>query len=80
MQRSSLLPLVVALIGSAAVAQPTLEDRQTRTWAASCAACHGSGGRAQGQLPALVGRDAELLYRTLLEFKNNQRPAATVMH
>lgn len=55
-------------------------DRQARTWAATCAACHGSDGRAQGAIPPIAGRDAALLYRTLLEFKNGQRPAATVMH
>lgn len=55
-------------------------DRQARVWAASCAACHGTDGRAQGAIPGLTGKDADTLYRSLLEFKNNQRPAATVMH
>jgi cytochrome c553 len=56
-------------------------DRQARAWAASCAVCHGTDGRTQGsELPALAGRDAEQLYRALIEFKTNQRPAATVMH
>lgn len=54
-------------------------DRQARSWAASCAACHGTDGRSPAGIPAIAGRDAELLYRTLLEFKNGQRPAATVM-
>jgi sulfide dehydrogenase cytochrome subunit len=57
-----------------------LDQRQARTWAATCAACHGSDGKAQGAIPSISGRDAEQLYRTLLEFKNGQRPAATVMH
>ena len=55
-------------------------ERPGRTWASTCAACHGSDGKAQGAIPAIAGRDAEQLYRTLLEFKNGQRPAATVMH
>lgn len=55
-------------------------DRQARAWAASCAACHGSEGRGGPAIPALAGRDAQLLYRTLQEFKTGQRPAATVMH
>jgi sulfide dehydrogenase cytochrome subunit len=60
--------------------QLPLDQRQARIWASTCAACHGSDGRAQGAIPAISGRDAEQLYRTLLEFKNGQRPAATVMH
>lgn len=55
-------------------------DRQARLWASTCAACHGSDGKAQGAIPPIAGRDADQLYRTLLEFKNGQRPAATVMH
>lgn len=55
-------------------------DRQARVWAASCAACHGTDGRSQGGIPPLAGRDANSLTRALIEFKNGQRPAATVMH
>lgn len=56
-------------------------DRQARVWAASCAACHGTDGATLGSdVPGLAGRDAEQLYRALVEFKAGQRPAATVMH
>lgn len=61
-------------------AQEQQPDRQARAWAASCAACHGSEGRGGPAIPALAGRDAQLLYRTLQEFKTGQRSAATVMH
>jgi sulfide dehydrogenase cytochrome subunit len=70
---------LVAGLSLAAGAQTTAE-RPGRTWAATCAACHGSDGKAQGAIPSISGRDAEQLYRTLLEFKNGQRPTATVMH
>jgi cytochrome c553 len=53
-------------------------DRQARTWAAACATCHTASANAA--IPALSGRDAEAITRTLLEFKTGQRPAATVMH
>jgi cytochrome subunit of sulfide dehydrogenase len=53
-------------------------DGQVRAWAASCAACHGTDGRAQKGLIALAGRDHEELYVALLEFKSGERPA-TVM-
>lgn len=74
------LSLLAGLVSSHAAAQtsPSL-DRQARVWAASCAACHGTDGRGQGAVPPIAGRDAEQLLRTLLEFKNGQRPAATVM-
>ncbi|WP_326534794.1 c-type cytochrome [Pseudorhodoferax sp.] len=81
--------LLLALAGSAAAqtaaraAAPTADvspERQTRSWAAACAACHGTEGRTQGSVPAIAGRSADQLYQALIEFKNNQRPAATVMH
>jgi cytochrome c553 len=64
--------------GLAAQAQGT--DRQARTWAANCAACHGSDGRPKGEIPAIGGKSAEQIHRLLLEFKSGQRPTATVMH
>jgi sulfide dehydrogenase cytochrome subunit len=73
--------VAVAAVLFAAQALCQEPDRQARAWAASCAACHGTGGVTQGQaVPSLAGRDAEVLYRALVEFKTNLRPAATVMH
>lgn len=70
-----------ALLATAVTtAQAQGDDRQARVWAASCAACHGTDGRTLGQVPTLAGRNADQLLQALLEFKNNQRPAATVMH
>lgn len=78
--KSHSLTLALLLAATAAHAQtPPPLDRQARVWAASCAACHGTGGQSQGGIPP-IGRDPELVYRALLEFKSNQRPAATVMH
>ncbi|MFM2065777.1 MAG: hypothetical protein RLZZ584_686 [Pseudomonadota bacterium] len=57
-----------------------MADRQARAWAASCATCHGTEGRAQGLIPVLAGRDAAVLLAALSEFKAGQRPAASVMH
>ncbi|MDP4301224.1 c-type cytochrome [Leptothrix discophora] len=62
------------------LAQPATADRAARVWAATCATCHSADQRTPGAIPLIGGRDAETLYRTLLEFKNGQRPAATVMH
>ena len=55
------------------------EDLQARGWAASCAACHGTEGRAVGAMPVLAGRPKEALYEALKAFKEGSRPA-TVMH
>jgi cytochrome c553 len=77
---------VAFCISAAAAGQPGQAraqsvDRPARAWAASCATCHGTDGRAQGGgIPSIAGRSADDLLRTLLEFKNGQRPAATVMH
>ena len=38
-------------------------DRQARVWAASCAACHGTGGQSQGGIPP-IGRDADAESKT----------------
>ncbi len=76
--------LGAVLLAAAALAQAQPIDRQARAWAATCAACHGTDGRgslgAPGTAIPPIGRDAEASYRALLEFKNGQRPAATVMH
>lgn len=70
--------LCVAVVSWALPASAQGVDRQARAWAATCATCHGADAKAA--IPAIAGRDAEQTYRTLLEFKNGQRPAATVMH
>jgi len=62
-----------------AAAQASPGDRQVRTWAAACAACHNTDGRSVGGMPALAGRGGDELYRALVEFRTGKRPA-TVMH
>jgi len=54
-------------------------DVQARSWAATCAPCHGTAGASRGPLPVLAGRPAEELYGLLLEYKSDKRQA-TVMH
>ncbi len=50
---------------------------QTRVWAAACASCHGTDGRAQLGMASLAGRTD--LQKILLEYKAGTRPA-TLMH
>jgi cytochrome c553 len=75
--------LVVALAaGGHAVAQDRTKraaDLQTTLWAASCMACHGTDGKAEGSGLTLNGRRADELYGILIAFKTGQR-TGTIMH
>jgi cytochrome c553 len=65
-----------------AIAQPAKAspmDFQTTMWAASCMACHGTDGRAEGVELSLNGRPSERLFEALLAFKSGKR-IGTVMH
>lgn len=65
-------------VGTASAAQAQ-EDFQARSWAASCASCHGTEGRSQGAIPPLAGRPKDELVRAMLDFKADKR-SASVMH
>lgn len=74
--------IVLAALALAAVASAQAQgsaDRQTRAWAASCAACHGSHGVSKGGIPTIAGVDKARLLELLLAFKKGERPAS-VMH
>lgn len=58
---------------------PQQASLQVSLWAASCMACHGAEGRAEGTGLSLRGRPADLLLSRLLDFKSG-RLQATVMH
>jgi len=65
----------------AASAQPAAATLQQRSLAATCAACHGTDGRAVSGagMPALRGLDKTYLVTQLNAFRDGTRPA-TVMH
>lgn len=54
---------------------------RTKTLAATCAACHGTNGRAveAAAVPGLAGLPAAYMVEQMKAFKNGNRPA-TVMH
>jgi cytochrome c553 len=63
-----------------AQAQPQAPDPlQVRSWAASCAACHGTDGRAQPGMASLAGGSKDDMVKKMLDFKAGRRPA-TLMH
>lgn len=67
----------LALAAASASAQGS--DVQTRAWAASCAACHGTGGKSNSAIPSIAGQDKATLLQKLLAYKQGTLPA-TVMH
>ncbi|TNF59139.1 MAG: class I cytochrome c [Burkholderiales bacterium] len=78
--------LASALAGTAAVAQaqtpPVPRDPaafQVQVWAASCMACHGPEGRAEGTGLTIGGRPAQDLLGKMLAYKTGRLPA-TIMH
>ena len=55
------------------------EARKSRALAATCAACHGTNGNAQGAIPVLAGKPRDYLIEQMQAFKSGKRQA-TVMH
>lgn len=68
--------LLAALSG---LAQAQVDPLQVRSWAASCAACHGTEGRAQPGMEALAGVNKDDMVKKMLDFKAGRKPA-TIMH
>ncbi|WP_342130737.1 c-type cytochrome [Hydrogenophaga sp. OTU3427] len=73
-----LWPLTLALAAASALTLPAqAQVNQVRVWAAACANCHGTDGRAQPGMEPLAGKTD--IARKLLDFKSGSRPA-TLMH
>jgi len=70
--------LVAGALGTAA-AGAQAQVNQVRVWAAACANCHGTEGRALQGMEALAGKDKDEMLQKLLDFKNGRKPA-TIMH
>ena len=54
-------------------------DFQTTLWAASCMACHGTDGKAEGTGMTIGGRNVDELYNNLVAYKTGKK-TGTVMH
>ncbi len=83
-------PWLAGLLGACSIAAAgaaqaetgeRLPDRQAQTWAAACATCHGTNGRAvpDGGMPALAGLNEDWLVQQMQDFAQGKRPA-TIMH
>lgn len=77
MQKTTRWLAAAVLLAMAAGAHAQVN--QIRVWAAACANCHGTEGRAEPGMIGLAGRNKDELLQQLLAFKNGQRPA-TIMH
>ena len=76
--------LTLACLAGAAHAQTTgatVSPQQVRSWAAACASCHGTEGRALpgAPVPGLAGRPAADLTARMKAFKAGG-PNVTIMH
>jgi len=83
MHTSSLAAGLIAAAGAALCVTGTsvhAQDYQARSWAASCAACHGTNGQGGFEVPIIAGRSKADLLLLLKEFKSDQRKTATIMH
>jgi cytochrome subunit of sulfide dehydrogenase len=52
---------------------------QVRSWAAACANCHGTDGRAQPGIEGLAGVNKDDIVKKMKDFKSGRKPA-TIMH
>ena len=82
MKLRSVLPAIamtvaLAWLPSQAAVPPS--EFQVVVWAASCMACHGTDGKADGTSLSLHGRSADELVRALRAYRTGERPA-TIMH
>lgn len=69
---------LLALLASASLVQAQ-DAAQVRSWAAACANCHGTDGRAQPGMEALAGANKDDIVKKMLDFKAGRKPA-TIMH
>ncbi len=75
---------VLAFAWSTGVSSEPAEDEvigpeRVEAIARTCAACHGTGGQLQTEIPPLAGNPQAVLEAQLLAFKRDEVPGATVM-
>ena len=78
------IPFLIAALMSAttvvfAQTTSTPDPLTVRSWAAGCANCHGTNGRAETGNESLAGANKDDLVKKMLDFKSGRRPA-TLMH
>ena len=80
MKHASALALgLLCAVTSVQAQTQTTDPLQVRSWAAGCANCHGTNGRAEPGMVALAGTNKDELVKKMQDYKTG-RVAATVMH
>ena len=77
--RTMLAATVAATVALAALPAQAQDPNLARNLAATCANCHGTGGRAQGDMKPLAGVSSEKIVAMLADFRSGNQPA-TIMH
>ncbi|ALK09836.1 c-type cytochrome [Blastochloris viridis] len=79
----AIVAAVATMVATSAMADTKSSKAAARTpaplLAQACAGCHGQNGEGQNGTPILAGYDRNALVQVWGEFRNNQRPAATIM-
>ena len=78
--KMKLLLTAASWLALSGLAQAQIDPLQARSLAASCAACHGTDGRAQPGMVYLAGSNKDDMIRKMLDYKADRVPAATIMH
>jgi len=73
------LAAAAALMLASTAAGAQTDPLQVRSWAAACANCHGTNGRAEQGNVSLAGGDKNDMLKKLMDFKSGAKPA-TIMH
>ena len=80
---NKLIFLMAALLSTVTVASAqtasTPDPLTVRSWAAGCANCHGTNGRAEPGNESLAGANKDDMVKKMLDFKAGRKPA-TIMH
>lgn len=79
MKQLALSTLAAGLLALAGSASAQVDPLQVRSWAAACANCHGTAGRAQPGNEPLAGANKDEMVKKLKDFKSGAKPA-TIMH
>ena len=78
--KMKLLLTAASWLALSGLAQAQIDPLHARSLAASCAACHGTDGRAQPGMVSLAGSNKDDMIRKMLDYKADRVPAATIMH
>jgi len=70
---------LAAAVLAATAAGAHAQVNQIKVWAAACANCHGTDGRAQPGMESLAGANKDDMVKKMLDFKAGRKPA-TIMH